>query len=1039
MALLGEAYATAGNLTGDRHFYATVRSVAPTGGANGDQAYKLVADSGKYALEIYYWTHTTGLVPPGAPTTVEILVYDDAGVLWTTLHAAGTPPAQGSIGKFFGTVDGTVATALRSGAAELYIRAQVGGIGAYNVDSRAAAGHEGILSCPKEIASITHGTANNDTYDNGTPWSRGVAADENVRLNVNGVEPKVTGGSGSHQEARIVIPDAKAGGGGTTYDWFEDHSGNGHTLTQGSDATSAALYPSTKWIEGRDFPDLDNQALRRTDDAFNLTGANDFAATGAIVIDTFPAATFSKPIAQFTTGIQPNSGAWSIFMNTGSLGVTRLHFTRDGIADQEATVDLTGLEGTVITFEITVVSGTLNFYVNGTLGLTASIGTGTSNTGGDLIIGGAGGTSDRRFDGKVLDLRIWDGSVPSHATLDDLLNGASGTDAPLGSELFHFAGRQATRGAAITDFNGVTQQVTTQPFTDDFLVGDSFENSLDTYGARFEIIGDAALLPDSGAIPWTFLVDGGGTGLTIVDDRTATRTAWYNVDPRVSIPDLVSDEAIYNIHELTGLDFSVQNARSEKITRSLSVHLQDSLGATKATSTQAQANRTLDYQTVNGDDADNTTTGKQWSVYAEDTGTYDSASVNAFKVSTYKALHSAATLPTPGDPTSADSAVNVSRPGEPTETILNYGDDIDISYYVYGVRGQLLADINSPDARSKTVNNADTVEDDVAVQISGGLVSYTYSPALSGSGHTATNDLVGDQKHIRFNYDDGTEINSSDAFGLSSLIPLDDSEVGDGIWTGPNNTDADSNGRPDLAENSQAFIGAQNMFAKAKIRSASGSERGGVTVTMDMLEGATLEQGPFNTAVTRSTTVIGWQDIFYKFTPQAPPGERTLRVSATHGDNFLSQTSVTVTFVPSYVANLYFLMDYERDGTSLHVSLQPIVWHSDTNANQLLSEVTPAAEVTVAPKGLITRFGGAGAAIVHFKAQETFSQVTGGSDDNWHHTFDITGHTNDKHELAVVMSIDGAQVAGRLPLNLATEKAVSISGTELVETLVVAA
>lgn len=962
MALLGEAYATAGNLTGDRHFYFTARSVAPSGGANGDQAYKMVADSGKYAIELHYWTHTTGLLAPGAPATLELLIYANDGTLWRTVHAAGAPPAQGSVGKFFGTVDGLVATALRSGAAELYIRAQVGGIGAYNVNSRDASGHEGVVLAPMEIASITYGTANNDTYDNGSPWSRGVAADENVRINVNHTEPKVSDAS---QQGRVTLPDASTGGGpvATNYAFVNPGAETGDL---------------TGWVQTVVSTGADTDNVRTGTYAFGITGVNTNYPKYLHQDHDVSAQATAIDVGDTTAGI--TTYLYPAF--TGDEAILRFECYDDQLG--------TTLLGTFDSSTLSPNLGNVTQGVFNEVSHSATIPTGTRMVRFVYIWNASGGAQGNM---------AWDDT-------GDLIVTVPGTG----------------------DLIGTTQQAHTSPFTDDFLVGDDFKEQLGTYGAVFTLLGNSSIAPDSGNIPWTFLVDGGGTGLTVNDDTNITRAVWVNVDPRITVANLTSDEDDYNVRELTGTDCNVQNARLQNITRSLTIHLADSQGTIKASSTQAIANRNVDYQTVNGDDSAPVVIGAQWTVHAEDTGTYDSPSVNAFKLSTYKAIHNAATLPTPGDPTSANGNILTTRAGASSNTVLNFGQSILVEFWAYGVRGQLLQNVTSPSAVIRTINSLGFPEAVSPVTLASGKVSATYAPALSGSGHLSVADAVGDLKHIRFEYGDSDNIDSNDGFGLSSFLTPDDSEFGDGIWTGKSDNDLDANGQPDNAEFSQFFVGADVMYAKAKLLDAAGDAYVGATITMDLLRGATLEQGPFNTGVTQAPAITGWQDIFYSFQVLAPSGERTLRVSAANGDNAMAQESVTVTFSPSYTGNLYFRAVMERDGNALRVAIQPIIWLASDNSPQKLSEVTPTPVVDVVPKGDITKFNGVGSDMTQASAQEAFTQTTGDNDD-WENVFDITGYSDGLYSLNLVMTINGGQEDKSIEFELSsgTVKALTLS------------
>lgn len=89
-------------------------------------------DAGTAGVTVVYGTSTSGVTPPGAPDTVTIGIYDGATLID---EVSLSSPSDGATGTLHITTTGTSGGTALLGNLRLRIRAQAGGIGAYDVNS----------------------------------------------------------------------------------------------------------------------------------------------------------------------------------------------------------------------------------------------------------------------------------------------------------------------------------------------------------------------------------------------------------------------------------------------------------------------------------------------------------------------------------------------------------------------------------------------------------------------------------------------------------------------------------------------------------------------------------------------------------------------------------------------------------------------------------------------------------------------------------------------------------------------------------------
>lgn len=153
------------------------------------------------SITLYYREFTTGLLPPATPTTLNIIVYYETGTGTLVRTLANAPQANGTSFVFWATDDGTETGAPRAGTLRLYLQAQVGGLGSYNVNTDDD-GDQGLLT-----ANIVVDSINPNAYPAGAKFALGPTGNEQVTLTATHTQPFDERG---HEEARLDLLDGAA-------------------------------------------------------------------------------------------------------------------------------------------------------------------------------------------------------------------------------------------------------------------------------------------------------------------------------------------------------------------------------------------------------------------------------------------------------------------------------------------------------------------------------------------------------------------------------------------------------------------------------------------------------------------------------------------------------------------------------------------------------------------------------------------------------------------------------------------------------------
>lgn len=220
---------------------------------------------------------------------------------------------------------------------------------------------------------------------------------------------------------------------GASFDWYEDHSGNGYHLTPGLVATEYASPTIDKFITGRQFQGDANRHLEVVSTDLNIR--DDIAITCVFRWDEAPLINNPMNLVYFTTNgnTNANDGIYNLQVFNGTTGAN-IRFRRDNanIVSSSAGSIVVGN-----TYRVTVrlVGGNAELKIDGVSVDTASgVAQSTNNPSGVLAIGGRNdGNTQGAFNGVIYDVRIWD-TPPSQAALDSVVS-TTGIDTLEGSEI----------------------------------------------------------------------------------------------------------------------------------------------------------------------------------------------------------------------------------------------------------------------------------------------------------------------------------------------------------------------------------------------------------------------------------------------------------------------------------------------------------------------------------------------------------------------------------------------------------------------------
>ena len=424
-----------------------------------------------------------------------------------------------------------------------------------------------------------------------------------------------------------------------------------------------------------------------------------------------------------------------------------------------------------------------------------------------------------------------------------------------------------------------TSSSTDQAFVID---NERFDDELATYGAKAEPDGDAFLTPDSGAVLWTeFKADGPNVEQDLF--HRVNRLDFYDVDPRVTLGTPTLGQTLYNLGEATTIDVSVDNSRSESLTRSLSFQIKDSTGTVKASPTDTGPNYDIDYTLGASDDAAFDFTGKQWTFNLNQSDIDTNPSANAYLVSSKLMLGSAAGL--------NDLAVQTDQ------ELYNWGDEPQIDYYLSYARGDAYA---SQTVTTRVLNAADDVqEDSQSIATDGtGLDSYSYTTTNS---HAASSDAVGLPKYIDAAHSGNNTDDSANEFYLSSRRLLDLHTQLSGTLSKDDFPDEDANEDSAfviLGDIAYTWAHVENIRNDGTEVQTTGSA---LTLTIKDPDGGTQD------TFSLDTNADGWSDRI-NIQPTAPAGDWTHELDLVDQFGNTASASHTITYVTPLTSNLHTIL-----------------------------------------------------------------------------------------------------------------------------------
>lgn len=417
-----------------------------------------------------------------------------------------------------------------------------------------------------------------------------------------------------------------------------------------------------------------------------------------------------------------------------------------------------------------------------------------------------------------------------------------------------------------------------------YVVDETLTASSSTYALRLVLAGNAALTGD----PWTVYATTGHFSGFIRDSDTVLRTpATLTADPRIHVESRSCDHVLYNRGETPSCTVDVENARDEDVTRSVTITVKDSLGATKDTEATTGNPHASGLTIGASDDAAFDFTGKQWILTADTADTYESAPVNAYRVSSKYMVGSSA------------GSNDLTVTNTDGYSVVNRGEQKTWSVYLSFARGDALAstsNINEFVRRDADSSNdlGQTVTTDAA-----GLVASSYTPAATDP---ATADVTGDAKVLFYAFAGNTADETVTAWGVSSLYFVDVHPQKDEVLV------KDDFPAQDATEDHAYIISSDVLRAWTHVE---GVRLDGTEIDTTGTAISVILWDPTGDAAQSHTTDTGsdgWANGF-GFTPNAPAG--TWHLSGTV--SYLGNTGFdneTLDFVSAFTANLVLRLHF---------------------------------------------------------------------------------------------------------------------------------
>lgn len=834
------------------------------------------------SITLKYWSEATGATPPGSPDTIDIEIYhEDTGTLICSLHS-GAEPTNGDTFTLHGTTDCTGTGTPASGTLRLFIEADLGGIGGYTVNSDGTGGDEDANQQGAIRGNIpaSEVTLTASTPPAGSLFAYGPSGDESVTITATYPRPFL---SATHQDLRI---DIEAGGGpavtGSTFDAEVDGSTDevqviddsfdgvqrtyGASLNRDGDSTLTGV----SWTNATEYAYLRGTFEKRDFEGTLLSsyGAPGFGFT--IPPDLGPDGEYYGIFSNGTVASDAMPGPFTYGPTTECDNDTSSNMISFGTTNPWCAGELTGTPGAVRLWEFDLATGTTlqNFTVTNA---------------GDRVNG-------FHFNGT-----------------DFLIVLATDEYFVLGED-----GVQTVTGTIPVNDQGVDHHPALG-----WTVHDTDNDGLFLYNPDTNTVGArVSSNQPNGAYRTVNPTASDGQQVLVLDLFTA--------DPRVSLDLDSCTESLYNRGETSSCDYSVQNARSEDVTRAVNVNIIDSTASTVDSQSLTGATKTHAYVIQSGDDAENDLVGAQWSLVPFPSDGYAGPSVTAFNVSSKLLLNSFEVASCSEDLTVLD---------DDGFDVVNREESHDFGYYLGFARCEPYTSQSGITQEVRDDATPTALEDSQTESTDGnGRIASTYTPSSTDLAAATT---TGRDKLVRVTHNGNTASDSTEAWAVSSLYFIDAHVQIDGTLS------KDDFPTEDSTEAFQFIIGADVSYGWCHVkgvrldRDIDTAGGAAVDITWDDPDG-----NPIKTA-SQGTGMDGWTARTSQ-AAVAPSGTYTVTCEVSEDGNSGSDVE-EIGFVSSFTENSYcriVFLDPLTIGADLRVYCLVIL-----NEQNTLPDVPPEVDI----------------------------------------------------------------------------------------------
>lgn len=328
-----------------------------------------------------------------------------------------------------------------------------------------------------------------------------------------------------------------------------------------------------------------------------------------------------------------------------------------------------------------------------------------------------------------------------------------------------------------------------------------------------------------------------------------------------------TDFEIYNRGEVPSIDFFVSYARGVAYNKTLTSNVLDDVDTVEDSQSVVVDGVTAGkypytYTIADTDKATNDFIGSPKKLTVTVDGNNGASAVSQFTVSRKIVTHSASTLPTPGDPSTADSGV-VSD-----QSVYNRGESPSLSSWLFGARGQQWT-------RTIDVEIKDGVSVEDAQSVAGTSGAYSWSYTIANT-DKATWNLTGQSKFVLIDPKDGnglfqTSIGSprvSRMWQIASTNAGPDGTIYTGKAASPSSDVTTTRNR------------GQTLFFNGFLYNVRGELLSNESVNFNVRHLADSSLDVANATVTLSAGQFSGADAKYDVPTNAPVGDKALVVAS---------------------------------------------------------------------------------------------------------------------------------------------------------------